>query len=75
MIADDKQETKFPSNQDKTGESIIYGMQYYTKPYPSQESIIVNCYHMSKKSNINRVLKISVNNHEFADFIVNDSYN
>ena len=75
LKADDIQETKFPSKQDKTGESIIYGIQYYTKPYPSQESIIINCYHMSKKSNVNRVLKISVNNHEFAYFIVNDSYN
>ena len=75
LKADDIQETKFPSKQDKTGESIIYGIQYYTKPYPSQESIIINCYHMTKKSNIKRVLKISVNNHEFAYFIVNDSYN
>ena len=72
---DDKQETKFPSNQDSTGKSIIYGMQYYTKPYPSQESIIINCYHMTKESNIERVLRVSVNTHDFTDFIVNDSYN
>ena len=72
---DDKQETKFPSNQDSTGKSIIYGMQYYTKPYPSQESIIINCYHMTKESNIGRVLRVSVNTHDFTDFIVNDSYN
>ena len=75
MKADEKQETKFPSKQDKTGESIIYGIQYYTKPYPSQESININCHHMSIKSKINRVLKITVNNNEFAYFIVNDSFN
>ena len=71
----DKQETKFPSNQDSTGKSIIYGIQYYTKPYPSEESIIINCYHMTKESNIGRVLRVSVNTHDFTDFIVNDSYN
>lgn len=69
----DKQETKFPSNQDSTGKSIIYGIQYYTKPYPSEESIIINCYHMTKESNIGRVLRVSVNTHDFTDFIVNDS--
>ena len=75
LIADDKQETKFPSNQDSSGKSMIYGVQYYTKPYPSNEAIIINCYHMTNESNINRVLRISVNTHEYALFIVNQSSN
>jgi len=75
LNAVDKQDTEFPTKQDSTGESIIYGVQYYTKPYPSNESIIINCYHMSEKSNIQRVLRISVNTDEYAYFIVNDSYN
>ena len=74
MTPDQKQETEFPSKQDKTGESIIYGVQYYTKPYPSNEAIMVNCYHMTEKSNINRVLRISVNSDEFAYFIINDAF-
>ena len=74
MTPDQKQETEFPSKQDKTGESMIYGVQYYTKPYPSNEAIMVNCYHMTEKSNINRVLRISVNSDEFAYFIINDAF-
>ena len=73
--ANEKQDTKFPSNQDITGESIVYGTQYYTKPYPSNESVIVNCYHMSKKSNINRALRLSVNSNGYASFIMDKSKN
>ena len=73
--ANEKQDTKFPSNQDITGESIVYGIQYYTKPYPSNESVIVNCYHMSKKSNINRALRLSVNSNGYASFIMDKSKN
>ena len=73
--ANEKQDTKFPSNQDITGESMVYGTQYYTKPFPSNESVIVNCYHMSKKSNINRALRLSVNSHGYAGFIMNKSEN
>ena len=75
LKAVDKQDTEFPTKQDPTGESLIYGVQYYTKPYPSNESIIINCYHMSEKSNIQRVLRISVNTDEYAYFIINESYN
>ena len=71
----EKQDTKFPSKQDATGNSIIYGVQYYTKPYPSNEGIMVNCYHMTEESNIKRVLRISVNSDEYAYFIINDAYN
>ena len=35
---------------------------------------MVNCYHMTEKSNINRVLRISVNSDEFAYFIINDAF-
>ena len=75
FVANEKQDTKFPSNQDATGESIVYGVQYYTKPYPSNESIIVNCYHMTEKSNINKALRLSVNTHEYASFIMDKSDN
>lgn len=72
--ANDKQETKFPSKQDSTGKSMVYGAQYYTQPYPSNEAIIVNCYHMTKDSNIKRALRVSVNTHEYASFIINELY-
>ena len=73
--ANEKQDTEFPSKQDPTGDSIVYGVQYYTKPYPSNEGLSVNCYHMTEKINIQRVLRVTVNSDEYAYFLVNEAYN
>ena len=64
--------TKFPSSMDKTGKSIIYGIQNYLKPYPNLESININCYDFTKESLMEANLKVSVNTHEFMEFIVNN---
>ena len=64
--------TKYPSSMDKTGKSIIYGIQNYLKPYPSLESININCYDFTKESLMKANLKVSVNTHEFMDFIINN---
>ena len=40
--ANDKIEKNYASQQDKTGNSKVYGVQYYLKPYPSNESIAIN---------------------------------
>ena len=64
--------TKYPSSMDKTGKSIIYGIQNYLKPYPSLESININCYDFTKESLMSPNLKVSVNTHEFMDFIINN---
>ena len=69
-----KQEDKYPSGQDKTGKSIIYGTQYYFKPYPSNEAISVNCYHMTNESNVRRSLKVAVNEEDYAYFLINEAY-
>ena len=69
-----KQEDKYPSSQDKTGKSIVYGTQYYFKPYPSNEAISVNCYHMSDVSNVRKSLKVAVNVEEDAYFLINEAY-
>ena len=72
---DDFQETEFASNRDKTGKSIIYGVQYYLKPYPSTESINVNCYHFSKETtSLQRNLKVSANTHEYSQFLINEAF-
>ena len=70
FTAIDKEETTFASPQDETGNSIIHGVQYYTKPYPFNEAIVVNCYHMTEESNIKRSVIISVNSEEFAEYLV-----
>ena len=69
-----KQEDQYPSSQDKTGKSIVYGTQYYFKPYPSNEAITVNCYNMSKNSNVKKSLKVAVNQEDYAYFLINDAY-
>jgi len=69
-----KQDTNYASKQDKTGDSKVHGVQYYLKPYPSNEAISINCYHMTKISNIKRVLKVAVNSEDFAFFLINEAY-
>lgn len=73
--SDDKQETNYSSKQDKTGDSKVIGVQYYLKPYPSNEGIVINCYHMTVLSNVTRALKVSVNTEEYAYFLINEAYN
>lgn len=70
----EKEEVEYPAQRDKTGKSIIYGIQYYLKPPPSNEAILVNCYHYSKETGLNRNLSISVNKEEFAYFLINEAY-
>ena len=71
---DDMEEVNYSSQRDKTGNSKVYGIQYYFKPYPSNESITVNCYHMTHESNINKTLKVAVNTEEYAYFLINEAY-
>jgi len=71
---DEKEEVEYSSSKDKTGKSIIYGIQYYLKPSPSNEAILVNCYHYTKEFGLNRNLSISVNQEEFAYFLINEAY-
>jgi len=69
-----KEEVKYPSQRDKTGNSIIYGVQYYFKAYPSVEGITINCSHFTTESNIVRTLKVSAESEEYAYFIINEAY-
>jgi hypothetical protein len=71
---DGMDEKEYMPNDDKTGKSKIYGTQYYLKPFPSVESITINCAHMSKESNINRALKLIVASEDYANFLINDAY-
>ena len=72
--ANDKQEKNYASKEDKTGNSKVYGVQYYLKPYPSNESIAINCYHMTDASKMEKSLKVTVNSEEYAYFIINEAY-
>ena len=71
---DDKDERVYPSQRDKTGNSKIYSIIYYFKPYPSQEAISINCSHFTNESNIQRTLNVGAQSEEFADYIINEAY-
>ena len=70
----DKNERVYPSQRDKTGNSKIYSIIYYFKPYPSQEAISINCSHFTNESNIQRTLNVGAQSEEFADYIINEAY-
>ena len=72
FLINDSDITEYPSSMDKTGTSTIYGIQNYLKPYPSLESININCYDFTKESGMRANLKVSVNTHEFMKFIVSN---
>ena len=70
----DKNERVYPSQRDKTGNSKIYSIIYYFKPYPSQEAISINCSHFTDESNIQRTLNVGAQSEEFSDYIINEAY-
>ena len=72
FIINDSDITEYSSSMDKTGKSMIYGIQNYLKPYPSLESININCYDFTKESKMRANLKVSVYTHQFMEFIIDN---
>ena len=71
---DDMEEVNYSSQRDKTGNSKVYGAQYYLKPFPSVEAININCHHYTLKIGFQRNLKVSVNSQEFSYFLINEAF-
>ena len=71
---DDKDEVVYSSKRDKTGNSKVYGTQYYFKPYPSVEAININCFYYTEESGFQRNLKVSANEEDYAYFLINEAY-
>ena len=69
---DEKEEVKYPIDKN---DGTIHGIQYYLKPYPSMEAIVINCYHFTNESGRARNLSVSANSEKFAQFLTNDAYN
>ena len=74
LTYDSKEEVEYPSQRDKTGNSIIYGVQFYFKAYPSVEAITINCSHFTKESNIIKTLKVTANSEAYAYFLINEAF-
>ncbi len=71
IIYDEKEEVEYPI---ENNEGTIYGIQYYLKPYPFIEAIVINCYHFTIDSNRSRNLSVSANSEIFAKFLTNEAY-
>ena len=67
---DQLEESKYKS-QDGTAD--IDALQYFLKPYPSVEAIVLNCNQYSK-GNFKNDLSVSVNPEEYAYFLINEAY-
>ena len=74
LTYDFKEEVEYSSPRDKTGNSIIYGVQFYFKAYPSVEAITINCAHFTKESNIVKTLKVAANSEDYAYFLINEAH-
>ena len=68
---DDKEEVEYPiENNDGT----VHGVQYYLKPHPSNEAIVINCYDFTEESGRVKNLSVSANSQNFAYFLINEAY-
>ena len=67
---DEVSESKYKSQD---GEATIHGLQFYLKPYPSVESIVLNCNHYFDPEQKKR-FSITVNPQNFANYLINEAY-
>ena len=56
------------------GKATIYALQLYLKPYPSLESIVLNCNHYSDKSKFKNNLSVSINPQKYAFYLINEAH-
>ncbi len=68
---DDVEENTYDS-QDGIG--VIHALQMYLKPYPSNEAIVLNCNDYYEKSGYKKDLSVSVNQEDYAYFLINEAY-
>ena len=68
---DDVEESTYDS-QDGVG--VIHAVQMYLKPYPSVEAIVLNCNDYFDKTGYKKDLSVSVNQEDYAYFLINEAY-
>tara|TARA_S200000501_G_scaffold24363_1_gene21122 strand:- start:10833 stop:11408 length:576 start_codon:yes stop_codon:yes gene_type:complete len=80
IIKDIKKIIKFDSSdkskyKSQDGRATVHAIQLYLKPYPSVESIVINCIQYSKQSNTKNNLSVSINSEKYAYYLINNAYN
>ena len=68
---DGSEKSKYKSQD---GKATVHTIQLYLKPYPSVESIVVNCIQHPKNSTTRNNLSVSINPEEYAYYLINDAY-
>lgn len=68
---DDVEETTYDSQD---GFGVIHAVQMYLKPYPSVEAIVLNCNDYFESSGYKKDLSVSVNQEDYAYFLINEAY-
>ena len=56
------------------GFAVIHALQMYLKPYPSVEAIVLNCNDYFENSGYKKDLSVSVNEEDYAYFLINEAY-
>ncbi len=80
IVNDIKKIIKFDSSdkskyKSQDGKATVHTIQLYLKPYPSVESIVINCIHYPKNANTKNNLSVSINSEEYAYYLINEAYN
>ena len=78
IINDIKKIIKFDSSdkskyKSQDGNATVHTIQLYLKPYPSVESIVINCIQYPKNSTTRNNLSVSINPEEYAYYLINDA--
>ena len=79
IINDIKKIIKFDGSdkskyKSQDGTATVHTIQLYLKPYPSVESIVVNCIQHPKNLNKRNNLSVSINPEEYAYYLINEAY-
>jgi hypothetical protein len=79
IINDIKKMIKFDGSdkskyKSQDGKATVHATQLYLKPYPSLESIVINCIQYPKNLNIRNNLSVSINPEEYAYYLINEAY-
>ena len=73
MPPTDFEDFEIQSYKSQDGDGMVYGLQYYLKPYPSLEAIVLNCNQYSKDSTFKKNLSVSVNSEDYSFFLINET--
>ena len=67
----ENEEVKYKAQRDKSGNSIIYGTQYY---FPAGDFLTANCMDWTKEMKLAKVFQVSIRTKDYGNFLLNEAY-